>query len=221
MTVLISPSLLACDFSRLGEECERAERAGADWLHVDVMDGRFVPNVTVGPCVVAAVKSRATVPLDVHLMIEEPERHVDAFADAGSDYITVHAEACRHLDACLKRIRALGKKAGVSLNPSTPENVLEYVLRDVDLILLMTVNPGFGGQRFLDGQAEKIRRVRRMIDVSGSAALLSADGGINADTAPIAVKAGCDVLVAGSAVFCKTGDTAIYAKNIQKLKGIV
>ena len=199
--VWIAPSILAADFARLGAEVQAVEGAGADWIHVDVMDGRFVPNLTIGPPVVAALRRVTDLPLDVHLMIAEPERDVEAFAEAGADVITVHAEASPHLHRTLQAIRGLGKQAGVSLNPHTPEEVLRYVFDQLDLVLVMSVNPGFGGQRFLDSVVHKVEAVRWMIEASGKRVRLEVDGGIQPGTAGQVVQAGADVLVAGSAIF--------------------
>ncbi len=199
--VLVAPSLLSADFGRLAEEVKAVEAAGADWLHVDVMDGRFVPNLTIGPLVVQAVKKAATVPLDVHLMIVEPEKYVADFAKAGADWLSVHAEACPHLHRTLQQIRGLGAKAGVVLNPSTPLAMVEEVLGDVDLVLLMSVNPGFGGQSFIPSVVDKVKRLRAMLDAKGLSAHIEVDGGVNAQTAKQVVAAGADVLVAGSYVF--------------------
>ena len=199
--LLIAPSILSADFARLGEEVASLERGGADWAHVDVMDGRFVPNMTIGPLVVKALKKVTKLPLDVHLMIVEPEKYVADFAEAGADIITVHAEACHHLHRVLQQIRGLGKRAGVSLNPGTPEDVLRYVLDLTDLVLVMSVNPGFGGQDFIPAVLPKIERLRRMIDASGNPIHLEVDGGIKPGTARKVIQAGADVLVAGSAVF--------------------
>jgi ribulose-phosphate 3-epimerase len=212
--VLIAPSILSADFARLGEEVTALERAGADWAHVDVMDGRFVPNMTIGPLVVKALRPVTKLPLDVHLMIVEPERYVQDFAQAGADIITVHAEACTHLHRVLQQIRALGKKAGVSLNPHTPEDVLRYVLDLTDLVLIMSVNPGFGGQEFIPAVLPKIASVRAMIRASGKPIHLQVDGGVKPGIARQVVQAGADVLVAGSAVF-SGGD---YAGAIAKLR---
>lgn len=200
--VRIAPSILSADFSRLGEQVREAEAGGADVLHVDVMDGHFVPNITIGPLVVEAVNRVTRLPLDVHLMIEQPEKYVESFAKAGAAYITVHAEATVHLDRLLAQIRALGCKAGVALNPATPPHVVEYVWDKADLILCMTVNPGFGGQQFIRAVLPKIRffdEARRRGLWRGD---LEVDGGVNAETAPLVAEAGADLLVAGSAVFC-------------------
>ncbi|MFD1407402.1 ribulose-phosphate 3-epimerase [Kroppenstedtia eburnea] len=200
--VKIAPSILSADFARLGEEIADVERAGADWIHVDVMDGHFVPNLTIGPLIVEAIRPRTRLPLDVHLMIEEPDRYIPAFAQAGADWISVHQEVCPHLHRTLHLIKEQGVKAGVVLNPATPAEVLQPILPDLDLVLLMTVNPGFGGQAFIPGVLDKIRRVRRMLEEAGlSGVELEVDGGVNPDTAAETAAAGASVLVAGSAVF--------------------
>jgi ribulose-phosphate 3-epimerase len=199
--IRIAPSILSADLGRLADEIRDVEAAGADWIHVDVMDGRFVPNLTLGPVVVEGARRATSLPLDVHLMIVEPERYVEAFAKAGADVITVHVEACMHLQRTLSEIRRLGKRAGVVLNPHTPEDAVRYVLGDLDLILVMTVNPGFGGQSFLRGMLPKIAAVRRLIDESGFDIDLEIDGGVTRENAREVVAAGGRVLVAGSAVF--------------------
>ena len=199
--VLVAPSLLSCDFGRLAEEVRAVEAAGADWVHVDVMDGRFVPNITLGPLIVQAIKRSATKPLDVHLMIVEPERYIEAFAKAGADVLTVHVEASPHLHRTLQQIRNAGARPAVVLNPSTPVSAVEEVLGEVDMVLVMSVNPGFGGQSFIESTVEKVRRLRAMLDARGSKAHIEVDGGINAQTAKRVVEAGADVLVAGNYVF--------------------
>lgn len=213
----IAPSILSADFSRLGEEIAAIDKAGADYVHVDVMDGHFVPNITIGPCVVSAVRPSTSLPFDVHLMIESADNYIEEFAKAGADIITVHAEACTHLDRTIQLIKSCGKKAGVSLVPSTPVSALDYVLADIDLVLVMTVNPGFGGQAFLPSQIDKISVIRQKIDALGKAIDLEVDGGINPETAQLAVQAGADVLVAGSATF--KGGPDRYVANIRALRG--
>jgi ribulose-phosphate 3-epimerase len=211
----IAPSILSADFARLGEEVAAVTKAGADFIHVDVMDGHFVPNLTIGPAVVKALRPHTALPLDVHLMISCLDL-IPEFAAAGADIITIHAEATPHLDRAIAQIKALGKKAGVSICPSTHESVLEYAMGQVDLILVMTVNPGFGGQSFIPSQLRKIQAIRAMITASRRDILLEVDGGINAETSRQVIAAGADVLVAGSAVF--TGNAADYAKNIAGLR---
>jgi ribulose-phosphate 3-epimerase len=195
----IAPSILSADFTALGEAIARVETAGADLLHVDVMDGHFVPNLSIGPPVIESIRKRTRLPLDVHLMIEEPERWVETYVKAGADYVTVHAEACAHLERALALIREAGARAGVALNPSTPPEVLQYVLDDLDLVLVMSVNPGFGGQSFIPTAYEKIRRLRAML--GDRPVLVSVDGGVKADNAGLLAQAGATVLVAGSAIF--------------------
>jgi ribulose-phosphate 3-epimerase len=210
--LIIAPSILSADFGRLAEEVRAAEHAGADWIHVDVMDGRFVPNITIGPVVVEAIRAATTLPLDVHLMIAEPERYLEAFARAGADGLSVHVEACPHLHRTLQHIRHLRKRAGVVLNPATHESTVEYVLDVADLILVMSVNPGFGGQAFIPEVLPKVRALRRMI--GERPVQLEIDGGIAPDTAALATHAGARVLVAGSAVFKQ----ASYADAIAQLR---
>jgi ribulose-phosphate 3-epimerase len=210
----IAPSILSADFCRLGEEIKAVEAAGADYIHIDVMDGHFVPNITIGPLVVAAARKVTTLPLDVHLMIENPDRYIPEFAAAGADIIVVHAEASIHLHRSIQLIKSLGRKAGVSLNPATPLNYLEYVLADLDLVLLMTVNPGFGGQSFIEESLPKIKALRAMLDKRGLEAELEVDGGVKTDNIARISHAGADVFVAGSAVF----GSSDYAATIRKLK---
>lgn len=213
---MIAPSILSADFSRLGEEIAAVEAAGADWIHVDVMDGRFVPNITLGPGLIASIRKATQLPFDVHLMIENPERYIDAFAEAGSDGITVHAEATAHLHRTVAMIREKGLKAGVSLNPATPLCWVEPILPDIDLLLIMTVNPGFGGQRFIEGMLPKIAAARRMIDAIAPEILLEVDGGVTLKNIRKIADAGADVLVAGSAVF-GSGDYAATIGAMQTL----
>ena len=214
---LISPSILSADFARLGEEVRAIDEAGADWIHVDVMDGHFVPNLTIGPNVVKAIRSWSDKPFDVHLMISPVDAYLEAFAQAGADMITVHPEAGPHIHRTVQAIKGLGKKAGVSLNPGTPAKMLDYLIDEIDLVLVMSVNPGFGGQSFIASQLRKIEAVRKMIDKSGRAIHLEVDGGVNPETARQCVDAGADVLVAGSAAF--KGGPDHYAPNIAALKG--
>ncbi|WP_334128561.1 ribulose-phosphate 3-epimerase [Sneathiella sp.] len=215
--VRISPSILAADFAKLGEEVSEVTRAGADFIHIDVMDGHFVPNISFGPAVMKSVRGYSDRPFDVHLMIAPVDPYIAEFVEAGADIITVHQEAGPHLHRTLQLIKSFGVKAGVSLNPSTPASTLEHVMDEVDLILVMSVNPGFGGQKFIPSQLEKIRRLREMIDASGRDIDLEVDGGINAETAPLVIEAGADMLVAGSAVF--NGGADRYAANISAILG--
>ncbi|KZZ83156.1 ribulose-phosphate 3-epimerase [Bacillus sp. SJS] len=199
--VYIAPSILSADFSKLKEEIEDVEHGGADWIHIDVMDGHFVPNITIGPLIVRAVRPVTQLPLDVHLMIENPDSYIDEFAEAGADLISVHAEACTHLHRTIQHIKSKGVKAGVVLNPHTPLHVLDYVLKDLDYVLLMTVNPGFGGQVFIPEMLAKIEALSDMIKAEGLSVLIQIDGGVNAGNAKACMEAGANVLVAGSAVY--------------------
>ena len=214
---IIAPSILASDFSRLGEECRAVEAAGADWLHVDVMDGHFVPNITIGPDVVKALKPCVSIPFDVHLMIAPVDPYIEAFRAAGADYISVHPESGPHLNRTLKLIRQVGAKAGVVFNPSTDPAIVEYMMDEVDLILVMSINPGFGGQKFMTSQLKKIERLRAMIEATGRDIPLEVDGGVTPQTAPLCISAGATALVAGTAVF--KGGPEKYADNIRALRG--
>jgi ribulose-phosphate 3-epimerase len=210
--IKIAPSILSADFARLGDEVREAEQTGADWIHVDVMDGRFVPNITLGPVVVEAIRPHTRLPLDVHLMINEPDRYIEAFVKSGADVVSVHQEACPHLHRTVHRIKELGAKAGVVINPATPVSLIEPILPDVDLVLLMTVNPGFGGQKFISSVLDKIGQVRRLLVERGLSHVdVEVDGGINAQTAALAAQAGANVLVAGSAVFGQADRQAAMA----------
>jgi ribulose-phosphate 3-epimerase len=214
--IKLAPSVLAADYARLGEQVREVAAAGADYIHVDVMDGRFVPNITVGPLVVEALRRMTDLPLDVHLMIEEPERHIEAFAKAGASILTVHPEASPHVHRLVQMIKGLDVRSGVALNPASPLALIEEVLTEVDLVLLMTVNPGWGGQAFLRSVLPKMRQLRRMLDEQGLAAELEVDGGITVETAPLVVEAGARVLVAGSAVFQHADGVAAAMGRIQE-----
>jgi len=215
---IIAPSLLASDFAKLGEEARAIEAAGADWLHIDVMDGHFVPNITLGPDIVKALRPHVKIPFDVHLMIAPADPYLEAFREAGADIISVHPESGPHLNRTLKRIRQLGAKAGVVFNPSTPPQTIEWMMDEVDLILVMSINPGFGGQSFMTSQLQKIERLRAMIDATGRDIPLEVDGGVTPQTAPLCIAAGATALVAGSAVF--RGGPSAYADNIRALRGV-
>lgn len=213
--VKIAPSILSADFSKLGEEILAVEKAGADYIHVDVMDGHFVPNITIGPLIVSAIRPITKLPLDVHLMIENPIQYIEAFAKAGADYLTVHVEADRHLHRTIQKIKSLGVKAGVVLNPATLVDTIQHIIKDVDLVLLMSVNPGFGGQKFIPEVLNKIRQVKQMADEKGASIEIEVDGGVNSETARKCIEAGANVLVAGSAIY----DTEDYEKAISTIRG--
>lgn len=212
--IIVAPSLLSCDFSRIGEEVKAVEKAGADWLHVDIMDGHFVPNITIGPAVVAAIKKTASIPLDVHLMISEPDKYIRDFIDAGADFLTVHQETCTHPHRTLSAIRDSGAKSGISINPATPAESILNALNETDLILFMTVNPGFGGQQFIPDAMDKVAVIKNRIERLKHKIFLSVDGGINAETGRIARESGIEVLVAGSFIF----ESPDYRTAIQSLR---
>lgn len=212
--MIIAPSILSADFGRLRDEIQAVEDAGADWIHVDVMDGHFVPNLTLGPPVIACIRKVTTLPLDVHLMIEKPQSSISQYADAGADWITIHQEADAHLHRAVDHIKKLGIKAGVSINPASPVSLLENILQDLDLVLVMSVNPGFGGQSFLPFCLDKVKQLRNQIDQNSMQTLIEIDGGINSNTLPLAMRSGAEVFVAGSAVFRGTN----YKKNIEDLR---
>ncbi|WHY79294.1 ribulose-phosphate 3-epimerase [Neobacillus sp. WH10] len=213
--VKIAPSILSADFSKLGEEILAVEKGGADYIHIDVMDGHFVPNITIGPLIVEAIRPITNLPLDVHLMIENPDQYIEAFAKAGADYITVHVEACRHLHRTIQNIKSFGIKAGVVLNPATPVESIQHVIGDIDMVLLMSVNPGFGGQKFIPEVLPKIRKVKEMAEQKGVNLEIEIDGGVNPETAKQCMEAGANVLVAGSAIYNQPD----YAKAISLIRG--
>jgi ribulose-phosphate 3-epimerase len=213
--VKIAPSILSADFSKLGEEIIAVEKAGADYIHVDVMDGHFVPNITIGPLIVEAIRPITKLPLDVHLMIENPDQYIEAFAKAGADYVTVHVEACRHLHRTVQNIKSYGIKAGVVLNPATPVESIQHIIGDIDMVLLMSVNPGFGGQIFIPEVLPKIRKVKELADQKGLDIEIEIDGGVNSETAKLCMEAGANVLVAGSAIYNQED----YAKAISLIRG--
>lgn len=213
--VKIAPSILSADFSKLGEEITAVEKAGADYIHIDVMDGHFVPNITIGPLIVEAIRPITKLPLDVHLMIENPDQYIEAFAKAGADYITVHVEACRHLHRTIQNIKSFGIKAGVVLNPATPVESIQHIIADIDMVLLMSVNPGFGGQKFIPEVLPKIKKVKRMAEEKGLALEIEIDGGVNPETGKQCMEAGANVLVAGSAIYNQPD----YAKAISLIRG--
>lgn len=213
--VKIAPSILSADFSKLGEEIKDVERGGADYIHVDVMDGHFVPNITIGPLIVEAIRPVTKLPLDVHLMIDNPDQYIEAFAKAGADYLTVHVEACKHLHRTIAHIKSFGVKAGVVLNPATPVEMIQHIIEDVDMVLFMTVNPGFGGQRFIPSVLPKIRALKELADSKNLQLEIEVDGGVNEETAQLCIQAGANVLVAGSSVYNKQD----RAKAIAALRG--
>lgn len=214
--VKIAPSILSANFSKLGEEISDVERGGADFIHVDVMDGHFVPNITIGPLIVEAIRPETKLPLDVHLMIENPDQYVEAFAKAGADYITVHVEACKHLHRTIQNIKSLGVKAGVVLNPATPVESIQHIIDEIDMVLIMSVNPGFGGQKFIPSVLPKIKRVKEMAESRGVKIEIEIDGGVNEETAKLCIDAGATVLVAGSAIYNQSD----RKKAIQAIRGL-
>jgi ribulose-phosphate 3-epimerase len=213
--VKIAPSILSADFSKLGEEILAVDKGGADYIHIDVMDGHFVPNITIGPLIVEAIRPITKLPLDVHLMIENPDQYIEAFAKAGADYITVHVEACRHLHRTIQNIKSFGVKAGVVLNPATPVESIQHIIGEIDMVLLMSVNPGFGGQKFIPEVLPKIRKVKEMAENKGIDLEIEIDGGVNSETAKLCMEAGANVLVAGSAIYNEED----YAKAISLIRG--